>query len=99
MGLVGLADLEGQVDSLASLQAGLGAWEGSEGASPEVGCLVALQGGHLVGLGVDHLEGPKGGYLVVQVVGSYHLGRWEVAPEEEDKSDLHGSLGRSKTPG
>ena len=85
--MVGPADLEGQVDSLASLQAGLGAQEGSEGASPEVG------------LAVDHPEGPKGGYPVVQVVGSYHLGQWEVAPEEGSKSDRHGSLGQNKTQG
>ena len=87
------------MDSLASLQAGLGAWEGSEGASPEVGHLVAPQGGRLVGLGVDHLEGPKGVYLAVQVVGGYHLGWREVAPEEGGKSDRHGSPGRNKTPG
>ena len=84
-GLVGPADLEGRVASLASLQAGLGAREGSEGASPEVG--------HLVGLGVDHPEGPQGGYPEVQVVGNYHLRRREAALEEDDRLDLHGSLG------
>ena len=81
MGLVGPVDLEGQVDSLASLQVGLGAWEGSEGASPEgleVGCLVAPEGRHPVGLGVDHLEGPKeviqqSRWLVVAIWGG---GRW-----------------------
>ena len=75
---------------------GLGAQEGSEGAHPEdleVGRLVAPEGGHLVGLEVDHLEGLKRGYLEVQVVGSYHLGQWEVAPEEGGKSDWHRSLG------
>ena len=99
-GLVGPVDLEGQVDNLASLQVGLRAWEGSEGAStegPAVGCLVALEGGCLVGLGVDHLEGPKGGYPAVQVVGSYHLGQQEAAPEEGGKSDQHGSLGDRKS--
>ena len=97
----------GQVDSLASLQVGLGPWEGGEGASlevghladPEVGHLVALEGGHLVGLGVYHLEDPKGGYLEVQVVGSYHLGWWEAAPEEGGRLDWHGSLGQNKIPG
>ena len=102
--------LGGQVGSLASLQAGLGALEGSEGASPEVlevghladpevGRLVALEGGHLVGLGVDHREDPKGDYLVVQVVDSDHLGWQEVAPEEGGKLDRYGSLGRNKIPG
>ena len=90
---MGPADLEGQVDSLASLQAGLGAQEGSEGASPEVGRLVAPEGGGLVGLGVDHPVGPKGGYPAVQVVGSYHLGRREAAPEEGGTLDRHRSLG------
>ena len=102
MGLVGPVDLEGQVDNFASLQVDLGAQEGSEGASPEgleVGHLVAPEGGRLVGLGVDHPEGPKGGYLAVQVVGSYHLGQQEVAPEEGGKPDQHRSLGQNKTPG
>ena len=77
MGPVGQADMGDQVDSLASLQVGLEAQEGSVGASLEVlevGHLVDLKEGHLVGLGVDSQVGQKGGYLEVQVVGSYHLG-------------------------
>ena len=61
---MGQADLGGLVDSLASLQAGLEAWEGSEGASLEVlevGHLVDQEEGCLVDLGVDHSRGPKGG--------------------------------------
>ena len=72
-GPVGQEDLGGWVDSLASLQVGLEAQEGSEGASTEV-----LEVGHLMGLGVDHLLGPKGGYPEVQMVHSYHLGWHEV---------------------
>ena len=74
------------MDNLASLQVGLRAWEGSEGAStegPAVGCLVALEGGCLVGLGVDHLEGPKGviqqsRWLVVTIWGSRRQPRRRV---------------------
>ena len=87
------------MDSLDSLQVGLGAQEGSEGASLEVlevSHLVALKGGFLVGLGVDHPEGPKGGYSEVQVAGSYHWGQLEAAPEEGGRLDQHRSLGQSK---
>ena len=94
----------GQVGSSASPQVGPEAWEGSEEASlevlevshladPEVGHLVALAGGCLVGLEVDHPEDPKGGHLDVQVVDSDHLGQQEAAPEEGGKSDWYGSLG------
>ena len=107
----------GLVDSLASLQVGMEAWEGSEGASPEVlvaghlvgpevghlvdpevGCLVDLEEGHQVDLGVDCLEGLKGGYTEVQVVGSYHLWWQEVGLGEDGRSDWHGSLGQNKIP-
>ena len=59
----------------------------------EEGRVVDLEEGHLVGLGVDHPVGLKGGYPEVQVVGSYHLGQQEAAPEEDGRSDRHGSLG------
>ena len=96
---MGPEGLEGQVGSSASPQAGLEAQEGSEGANPEVlevGHLADPEVGCLVGLEVDHPEDTKGGYLVVQVVDSDHLGWPEAALEEGGKSDQPRSLGRNK---
>ena len=64
---MGQVDLGGLVDSLASLQVGLEAQKGSEGARPEVlevGHLVGLEAGHLVDLEVGHLVDPEVGHLV-----------------------------------
>ena len=85
---------------------GLVAQGGGEGAILEAGHLVGLEvgflvdpmGGHPVDLEVDHLEGPNGGYLEVQVVGSYHPGRQEVAPGEGGRLGQHGNLGQNKIP-
>ena len=72
------------------------------GAIPEVQVV-----GPLVDLGADLPVGPEVGHLVDlevgrledQVVDSFHSGRQEVDPEEVDRSDQHGNLGRNKTLG
>ena len=102
--------LVGQVDNSASLQVGREVWGESMGAIPEVqvvGPLVDLEVDLLVGPEVGHLMDPEVGRLVDpevgcledQVVDSFHSGRQEVDPEEVDRLDRHGNLGRNKTPG